>query len=75
MKAKDLGKILQKHPELEVSVGFEETVHYSELTSDTEDKVEPLNSVFLINGRLVLAAGCYLIGDRLHPPYPMGFSD
>ena len=68
MKAKDLATILMKHPDLEVSVGFEETVHYSELTSGTEDVVEPLKGIFLINGELVLAAECYLVGDRLYPP-------
>jgi len=70
MKASQLIKLLETDPDGEVLVGFEEHVQYSDLTSGTEDCIDPVTAVYKDGSKFVISAECYLTCERIWPEKP-----
>lgn len=68
MQVKDLAALLaSQDQDAFIDVAWEEHVVYSELTSGTEDRIDPVQAVYLKDGRLVFSAECYIVADKIWP--------
>lgn len=65
MKAKELILILQKNPEADIKIGWEELVQYSELTSGSEDHIEPVRTIYYDGSEFVFSFECYLALEKV----------
>jgi len=66
MKAKELAALLLQTPDADVCVGYEEQGCYGTGTPFTDDVVEPIRDVRMVEGQFVFTSSCFLyVGERI----------